>query len=104
MWFRYGAGRWPWMHTGGADVSGGTPPRGGGSRVGEPAPLPAGPGDGTPVSAWEAVSILLGLTVLSGAMAAVVVTAFVIVIAWLVVTAGEEAIDGTAARHPPQAW
>lgn len=103
MWFPYGAGRWTWMHNGGADLSG-DDPRDVDDRAGAAAPPSAGPGDDTPVSAWEAVSIVLGLAVLGGAMAAVVVTVFVAVLGWLVVTAGDERVAEPPPGSPPQAW
>ncbi|GAA2565179.1 hypothetical protein [Pseudonocardia hydrocarbonoxydans] len=98
MWFPYGAGRWLGVHDGGADRPDDVPPP---VVAGRGAPDPV---DGTAVSAWEAVSIVLGLAVLSGSTAGIVVTAFVVVLALLVVTAGDEQSTERPPGAPPQAW
>lgn len=98
MWLPYGTGRWLGMYHGVPDRSGDVPPP---VVAGKAAP---GPGDGTPVSAWDAVSIVLGLAVLSGATAAVVVIASVLAIVWLVVTAGDGRSTERPPDTPPQAW
>ncbi|GAA3230971.1 hypothetical protein GCM10017691_24470 [Pseudonocardia petroleophila] len=107
MWFPYGAGRWSWMHGERADLPGEAAPRRP-HTGGDGAASPVGPGDGatdeTPVSAWEALSIVLGLAVLSGAVAAVVVTAFVAVLGWLVVMAADEAARQRPPDTPPRRW